>query len=427
MHLILAGINHETAPIAFRECLAYSEKECEASLANFQDFPFVEESLLLSTCNRTELYAVWNPDHIDDPGQAAEGMIDFLLKQKNAGELNRDLFYVKKEVEAARHMFRVAAGLESMVRGEAQILAQVKAAYGTGCRVHSCGTVLHKLSHAAFRAGKKARTETDIGVGAVSVSLAAVELAERIFKNLDRKKALVIGAGEMAALTAQHFADKSVADLAVTNRTVEKARELAGRLGGRALPFSRLADAVAGADVVIVSTAAPYYIITPDIVKAAMKLRRNKSVFLMDIAVPRNVDPEVKKIYNVFSHDIDDLKNIVDSNLERRKSEIPRVERIIESELDDFVDWYAERQVTPTIKELMEQVEEIRREEIRRNAKHFNKEQMEQIDILTRSIVKKILHHPITTLKSSKNGREDIPYWVETVRNVFNLGKGSDE
>lgn len=427
MHLIMAGINHETAPVEYREKLAFNETECEDALETLKKRACFTECMILSTCNRTEIYVRTAPDADGNRDDIADSLIVFLTEYKQVETINRDIFYLRYDEYAARHLFRISAGLESMIKGEAQILAQVRQAYSVACRVRSCDFFLHKLLHAAFRAGKRARSETDIGVGAVSVSLAAVELAERIYRDLSEKKALVIGAGEMAHLTAEHFMSKGVSSLAVANRTLEKAQELAGELGARAVPFNNLIEEIAAADVVITSTAAPHFIIDTDSMKGAMKLRRNRQIFLIDIAVPRNIDPQVKRLYNVFAHDIDDLNQIVDRNLERRRAEIPRVERIVQQELDSFKQWHDSLGVTPTIKDLVGAVDEIRREEIKKSAKYFDEEQLEHIDAMTRSIVKKILHHPITKLRETKNGQSDGSFWADTVRNIFNLRNANDE
>ncbi|MFC1474418.1 glutamyl-tRNA reductase [bacterium] len=428
MNLVLAGINHETAPVEYRERLAFSDSEAEQALLDLQQEKHISEAILLSTCNRTELYVVYKPSSGLKNDEVAGALIESILAWKNAEDMGTNSFYIRYDTQAARHLFRVSAGLESMIKGEAQILAQVKEAYRIGCKVRICGTILHKLMHLAFRAGKRARTETDIGIGAVSVSLAAVELAERIFRDLPKKNALVIGAGEMAGLTAQHFTDKGIKSLTVANRTEENARALAAKLGAAVAPFSNLTDAVADADVVIVSTAASLFLITPQMMRTVMKIRRNRPVFVMDISVPRNVDPEIGRVYNVFSHDIDDLQQIVDKNNARRSKEIPKVERIIEMEIGAFIEWLDSLQVAPTIKDLVGHIDEIRREEIEKNAKHFSDEQLEQVDMLTRSLVKKILHDPITRLRTGNGGDdEDTPFWVDTVRKVFNLEKNADE
>ncbi len=428
MRLTLVGINHETAPVEIRERLAFSEAEAELALNELNADPRVEECLLVSTCNRTELLTRHSPM----PGEEAAGIplwqIGKLKAWKSAGALDDGLFYSFHNREAARHAFRVAAGLESMMLGEAQILAQMKDAYAIATRARSNGFMLNKLMHAAFRAGKRARSETEIGVGAVSVSLAAAELAQKVFRDISKKRALVVGAGEMARLTAEHFIQKKIGSLAVTNRTDESGRALAGSLGGHFTPFADLKTALVDADAVIAATASREFVIDEKTVRAAMRERQNRALFIIDIGVPRNVDPAVKKIYNVFAHDIDDLRKIVDVNLGRRKREVPRVERIIEEELDDFVDWYRSLEVTPAIKELVEWADSVKRNEVERSAKHFSPEQREQLDALAQGLVGKLLHPPISLLRESRHGgADDAPYWVATIRKIFDLENNGRE
>lgn len=424
----MMGLNHETAPVEVREKLAFSEQEAEMALGELRRDPMLEESLLISTCNRTEVVIRHKALTQDETAALPLRLITRFLEWRGAGSVDRSIFYVKHDEAAVKHLFRVAAGLESMIVGEAQILAQVKDAYAIACRANTNGFVLNKLMHAAFRAGKRARAETEIGMGAVSVSLAAVELSQKIFRDLSKKKALVIGAGEMARLTAEHFIQKNVGSLSVANRTDERAAELAERLGGRAIPYTRLREALAEADVVITSTAANEYILREQDLRAAMSARQNRQIFLIDIAVPRNVDPVVKKVYNVFAYDIDDLNQIVDRNLARRRQEIARVEKIIDSEVLNFADWYRSLEVTPTIKWLVEKCETVRREEIARSSKHFSGEQLEAVEKMTQSIVGKILHSPIERLRGSKEGPDgDSQFWVDAVRNIFALGKDRNE
>jgi len=428
MRLILVGINHETAPVELREKLAFSESETDRALQELRADPQIEEALLLSTCNRTELIARHRPLSTSDAAALPGRLIDNLIRWKNADPPpGRELFYVLRDEDAARHVFRVAAGLESMIVGEAQILAQTKEAYRAANRARSAGFFMHKLMHAALRVGKRARSETDIGVGAVSVSLAAVELAQKIFRDLSKKHALVIGAGEMARLTAEHFVQKNIGSLTVANRTDEKAVGLAEEIGGRAAPFDGLRDALLDADAVITSTSAPEPLLTEKTLREVMAARANRPIFLIDIAVPRNVDPAVKKVYNVFAYDIDDLNQIVDSNLGRRRREIPKVEKIIGQELAELVRWRRSLEVTPTIKRLVDACERIRREELERSSRHFSREQLEKLDALTQSIVRKILHHPISRLRETgADCEDDSAMWVEAVRSIFELEADGD-
>lgn len=407
MRLVMVGINHETAPVEQRERLAFAQSECASALADLLALPQVAEALLLSTCNRTDLYVRVTQDAREPAGEAAALLVRELIRAKNADGIDPGLFCSRFDDDAVRYLYRVAAGLESMVKGEAQILAQVKDAYRIACGARGCDVVLHKLFHSAFRVGKKARAATGIGVGAVSVGLAAVELADRALGGLSGKRALVIGAGEMAGLAAAHLAGGGAAPT-IANRTESSARALAEKLGGSVAPFERLAGALVDCDVVIASAAAPHHLITEQMMRDVMARRAGRTAVLIDVAVPRNIDPAVAGIDGVALHDIDRLREVVDGNLERRAAEVPKVERIIENELDEFSRWARSLELVPAIKDMISVVESIRRDEIARVAKHFSKEQLAQLDQVTRSIVKKILHHPITRLREDGgNGAED--------------------
>jgi len=402
MRLVMIGINHETAPVAVRERLAFGRAECEEALGELLARPNVAEAMLLSTCNRTELYARQAKDGA--PAEFAGALIRELIRIRNANGLDPALFQVRLDDDAVRYLYRVAAGLESMVKGEAQILAQVKDAYRIACGVGGCAAVLHKLLHSAFRVGKRARAAADIGVGAVSVALAAVELAQQTLGELHGRPVLVVGAGEAATLAASHLADRGAA-LAVSNRTEGRARELAGRLGGKAVPFEQLAGAVADADLVITSAAAPHPLITEAMMH---EIAPRRPALMIDLAVPRNIDPAVAGIEGVSLCDIDGLRAVAGRNLGRRGTATPQVEDLIDKELDAFRRWHKSLEIVPVIQDMISAVETIRRTEIERVAKHFTPEQLEQIDQLTRSIVKKILHHPITGLREKHtNGDEN--------------------
>jgi glutamyl-tRNA reductase len=428
MRLILVGLNHETAPVEVRERLAFQPQEAELALGELRRDPAIEEALLISTCNRTEVVIRHKALLPDEAAALPIRLAQRFLEWRGAESLGCEMFYVHHDEEAVRHIFRVAAGLDSMIVGEAQILAQVKDAYQIACRVRTNGFLTNKLMHAAFKTGKRSRSETEIGIGAVSVSLAAVELSQKIFRDLSKKRALVIGAGEMARLTAEHFIQKTVGSLTVANRTDEKAVELAEQLGGHAAPYSNLLDSIAEADVVITSTGANEFILNETNVRAAMALRQNKQIFLIDISVPRNVDPAVKRLYNVFAYDIDDLNQIVDRNLGRRRLETAKVEKIIAEEVASFADWFRSLEVTPTIKYLVEKFESVRREEIRRGSKDFTPEQLDALDKITQGIVNKILHSPIARLRDCGDGTgDDSQFWVDAVRNIFALEPDSDE
>jgi glutamyl-tRNA reductase len=354
------------------------------------------------------------------PGDPAAMALN-LLKRGKAGDIDPSWFYTRIGVDAVRHLFRVAAGLDSMILGEAQILGQVKEAFRLACAAHTNGFLMNRLMHTSFRVGSRARSETEIGTGAVSVSLAAVELSRKIFRDLAKKRALVIGAGEMAVLTAEHFAAKNIGGMTFINRTMSKAEALAARFGGGAMPWESLSKAIAASDVVIASTRSPNIIVTSDMVRAAMEARRNQPVFLIDIAIPRNIDPAAGKLYNVFAHNIDDLKNIIDHNLHRRRLEVPKVEAIIEEEIKKFMDWHRSLSAAPTIKSLVDRAENIRLNEMKKSEKHFSPEQRAHLDSLTRGIVNKLLHPPISKIKEATDTTEESLYRIEAVQDMFDL------
>jgi glutamyl-tRNA reductase len=423
--LILVGLNHRTTPVELREKFAFSEEDAGRFLSGLADDPHVAESMLLSTCNRTELYCRFALNGASDEDHA-EAMRRFILKGRE-DSLSPSCFYSFSGVEAVRHLFRVAAGLDSMILGESQVLGQVKDSYRLAGRYGTNGFLINKTLHTAFRVGGRARSETEIATGAVSFSMAAVELSQKIFQDLAKKRALVVGAGEMAALTAEHFTSKRIGKLVFTNRTMEKAAAMAEKFNGETADWNALKSALASSDIVITSTRAPGYIITADMVRAAMHARRNQPIFLIDIAVPRNIDPAAGKIYNVFAHNIDDLKQIIDRNLSRRRAEVPKVEKIIEDEIQDLVKWYRSLSVTPTIKSLVRRAEEIRAAQIEKNIKNFTPEQREVLEAMTKSLVSKLIHIPISKIRECGDDIETTLYRVDAVRDIFDLGNESRE
>jgi glutamyl-tRNA reductase len=418
--LVLVGLNHGTAGIDVREKLTFSGEEAGALLSLMSGDERTPELLLLSTCNRTELYGRVNSGNCEGSAGSAELMREILLREKNVS-IEPGHFYYRQGLDAARHLFRVSAGLDSMIMGESQILGQIKEAYRLACASHTAGFLVNKLFHTAFRVGSRARSQTEIGAGAVSVSMAAVELSQKIFRDLGNKRALVIGAGEMATLTAEHFISKKIGKLSFTNRTMSKAEELASRFGGQTEPWADLVGAIAHADVVVVSTRAQDYLVNANMMREAMHRRKNRPVFLIDIAVPRNIEPAVSKMYNVFSHNIDDLKQIIDRNLTRRKAEVPKVEKIIEEEIERFATWHGTLAVAPTIKSLIRNAERIRQGELQRNRGAFTEEQLKEVDVITRAFMNKMLHQPIMKIKEYGEDSETSLQRIDAVREIFNL------
>ena len=405
MRLVMIGINHETAPVEVRERLVFDPPACEKALAELLERPDVTEAMLLSTCNRTELY-VRQTEGAGPLPALADCLIRELIRIGDAAGLDPALFQTRLNDDAVRYLYRVAAGLESMMKGETQILAQVKDAYRIACAAGGSDAVIHKLLHSAFRVGKRARAATDIGVGAVSVGLAAAQLAQDTFGELHDRTVLVIGAGEIATLAASHLTSRG-ASLVVANRTQSRSRELADKFGGAVAPFEQLSRAVAEANLVITSTSAAEHLITEAMM---LDIGSARPALIIDLGVPRNIEPAVAEIDGVSLCDIDGLRAVVDGNLRRRSAAVPQVEEFINKEVEAFGRWHKSLAAVPAIQDMISVVETIRRTEIERVAGDLSAEQLGQLNKLTRSIVKKILHYPITDLRDRHaNGWEASP------------------
>ena len=419
MNLLSIGISHQTAGVEVRERMWLSEDEMRRAVSLLKE-RFFSEVMLVSTCNRTELYGL--------NGTASVGLEDlkeFLIGFKQAADLVKpEHFYGSTAEDAVRHLFTVATGADSLIVGDIQILNQVKEAFGLAREANTLGPVMHRLMQETLHVAKRARTETAICEGAVSVSYAAVELASKIFADLSKKSALLIGAGETGELTMKHLVGKGIGKIFLANRTREKAEALTRELGGSVVDYESLVDMLRVVDIVITSVNAPSYVVLPQHVHKVMKQRGNNPLFLIDIGVPRNVDPASRKIENVFLYDIDALSTIVDRNLERRKSEIPAVRTIVEEQLAEFGHWLESLAVGPTIQEFRASLESIRQEEVDRNINRFKPEDRELVDLVTRRIVNKILHLPTTILKQTgKDGEQETVARVKALRDLFGIGK----
>lgn len=420
MNLITIGINHRTAPIGVREKIWFSTDETKNILPQLKE-KFFKECVLISTCNRTEVYGI----PIDEV-EEAKGVIGLLISFKDSGNIvKQDHFYELHSSLAVSHLFKVVSGIDSMVLGDVQIISQMKEAYLTASNMKTVGKFTARLFDTAFHVGKRSRTETEIGEGAVSVSYGAVELANKIFADLNKHTALVIGAGETAQLTAKHLQSKNIGKLIFTNRTREKAEAIASEINGNVIDFDSFQSELKNVDIIISSVTIPSYILTAQQIQGAMRQRHNNPLFIIDIGVPRNVDPEASKIDNVFLNDIDALNNMIDKNLEKRRAEIPKVKKIVFEELEQFYNWFRSLQVNPTIQELRTQFELIREDEVRKNINRFNEADKELVEILTKRIVNKILHTPIVNLKSGTNTEadEDTMNKVSLLRHLFGLEK----
>ncbi|MGA9363213.1 MAG: glutamyl-tRNA reductase [Bacteroidota bacterium] len=413
------GVSHRTAPIDVRERLWLSEEEVRAVLLKLQA-SFFKECVVMSTCNRTELYGVPNGETVGvDP--VRKFLSDF--KADNS-HVRSEHFYLHEDREAARQLFRVASGIDSMMLGDVQVLGQVKAAYHLAGECRTLGLLSTKLFQAALHTGKRARTETKISEGAVSISYGAVELAGKIFADLHSKTVFLIGAGKTSELTVKHLRSKGIKNILVSNRTRNKAEELVHAFGGKVIEFQNLRDEVHVADIIISSVESPSYTLTANDLSYVMKQRGSQPLFLIDIGVPRNIDPASNKIENVFLHDIDTLQVIVDKNLEKRREELPKVELIIAEELERFLQWQHTLQATPTIERLQSMAEEIRQQEVHKHQNRFRPEERENLDILTKRIVNKLLHGPISNLRNGQGDQEDETMsLVLAVRKLFGLSR----
>lgn len=418
MELIVTGLNHKTAPVEIREKVSFSPPETIHALKEFKKKSPVLENLILSTCNRTEFYTCMRIGQSE-----GEKLIQkFLRECKNLPvPLRNNYFYTFRGEDMVRHLFEVVSGIDSMIVGENQILGQVKNAYHLCCEARANGVILNRLFHWAFRVGKRARTETDIGIGAVSVSSAATELAQKIFKDLSKHSALLIGAGETGELTAQCLRDREIRELYITNRTHNRAENLAQRLQAIAVEFSKVDETLANVDVVISSTSSEEYIVTFESMKRIMALRDFRPLFIIDISVPRDFDPRICKIYNVFLHSVDDLQKIVDKNLERRKEEITKVLSIIGEESANYMKWLKTLRITPIIKSLQEKLETIRIAELDRSRKNFRKEDWVNLDLLTKSMVKQIVNLSLMKIKEFNEDSQLGLMRLDTVREIFRL------
>ncbi len=422
MNLILVGMNHKTAPVEVRECMAVATSDASRLLSEVVNHPLVSECLLLSTCNRVEALAVTR-----DPERAAGYLINLLARNhgSDAAALAPH-FYVLHGRNAVCHLFRVSSSLDSMVLGEPQILGQVKDAYRVAVRHHASGAILNRLMHRALFVAKRVRSETGIGSAAVSISYAAVELARKIFEDLSEKKVLLIGAGEMAELAVRHLFRNGVRDMVVANRTFERALELASQFKGKAVLMEEVEQRLREVDIVISSAGARDYVITYSQVQGLMKKRKNRSLFFIDIAVPRNIDPRINELPNMYVYDIDELQHVVEYNLREREAEAVRGERIVREECIKFEKWFHTLDVVPTVKNLVDWAEGIRARELQKTIPRLgalSSEQTEVLDAMTASLVKKLLHNPVTFLKRDRRHEESTGGELALVRRLFDLNE----
>jgi glutamyl-tRNA reductase len=421
MVLFVAGLSHKNAAVELREQLAVEEDKLREILRDVVTTGAIREALILSTCNRVEVYGV-----AEVAGEARGMAFRHLARQRGLEPARLEpILYTHVEDDAIRHAFRVAASLDSMMVGEPQILGQVKDAFALGQSCETVGPTLHALFTQAFAVAKRVRTETEIGRHAVSVSFAAVELAKKIFAGLGGKAVLLVGAGKMGELAAKHLVEQGAFPILVVNRTWARAQEMARALSGTAVPFAELPAAMAACDIVITSAAAAEPLVTRETVQRVMHGRRSRPLFLIDIAVPRNVETAVNTLEDVYCYDIDDLKQIVDANIRERVREAQRAEALVEREVAKFRARRADVEIVPTIVSLRERLEAIRASEVRKTLGRLpdaSPETREAIEAMSAAIVNKILHAPIAKLRESSRagaGRS----WMELVHELFGLGR----
>ncbi len=425
MQIVQVGLSHQTAPVEVREQLALSEAAIPDALGilcpgNGCGPGYALEGAILSTCNRLEVYAV-----TECPDRGVQDLCAFLTRLTATSQPVFDPYLQVRQGESAiSHLCDVACGLDSLVLGESQIQGQVAEAHQMAMAHGTAGPVINALFRSALQAGKRARTETAINRHATSISHVAVELALQIFDELATKTALLVGAGEMAELAAKNLVDHGVGTLLIVNRSAGRAAGLAKEYGGEALGWDRLTQALWKSDIVISSTAAPHPILRRDIVSAAMRMRRNRPLFVIDIAVPRDVEPKVGKLTNVFLYDIDDLRQVLEANLEQRRREVPRVQSIVGQEVAEFLTWLRARDVVPTIVDLRRHMDGLREAELDwalGKLEGLSDQERNVVLAFSQRLVNKILHEPTVRLKEHTSGREAYRY-TEAVRDLFGIG-----
>jgi len=417
--LVLVGVNHRTAAVDVRERLTVSDGKLPEFVQSLRRLPSVDGAALLSTCNRVEAVVSAQSEDV------IESVVNWLsvLAGTERSTLENHL-YILRHGDVVKHLFRVASGLDSMILGEPQIGGQVRTAFRVADSLEALDVLLTQLFDNTMRVAKKVRTETGIGEHAVSIPFAAVELAKKIFGDLRGLRVLLLGAGEMAELTAEHLHQHEVNQVFVANRSHDRAVELAKRFGGEALKFESVDERLATCDIVIGSTAAPHYLIDAAQVRRALETRRNRTLFLIDLSVPRNIDPAITKIAGAYLYNVDDLQNVADANLELRQRKAEQAEEIIAREVDSFRRRLVAQDAVPTIVELHARLEAIRTAEVEKCLRKLGPVtagQRDAIEMLTTQMINKILHYPILQLKESSNEPQERESLRRTIRKIFGL------
>ena len=423
MKPLIVGLNHTTAPVEVREKFAFGGERLGQGVEGLLALPEVLEVVVLSTCNRVEMYA-----SVTDEGKAAAAIMDFIAAFHGIERalLDKSLYFHRGR-DAVRHAFRVAASLDSMVVGEAQILGQLKDAYEFSLGRKATGLMLNKLMKKSISVAKRVRTETRISESAVNISSVAVDLARKIFTDLSEKSVLLLGAGDMAELAARHLITQGVRSIMVANRTHATGCALATEIGGTAIPFEEFMEEMLRTDIVICSTGASHYVVSKDHMQSIMRARRHKPMFIIDIAVPRNIDPAINNLDDVYLYDVDDLRQVADTNMAERQKEADKGEAIVEEEIESFLKWQGSLDATPTILALRTKAEEIKSAELEKafgRLPDLGERERKAMEQLASAIVNKLVHPPTAALKQ---GDEDRDALIATIRRLYGLNGESDQ
>jgi len=422
MKVLVIGVNHKTANVEVREKLAFNGPKLEEGVFGLRKIPEVREAAVLSTCNRVELYLC-----VNKTADAADKIKDFLAGFHGLArqDIEKSLFVHSGE-EAIRHIFRVSSSLDSMVVGEPQILGQIKDTFDFALTKKTTGVLLNKLMKKAISTAKRVRTETRIAENAVSISFAAVELAKKIFTNLTGKSFMLLGAGEMAELAARHLLNNGVQNVMVVNRTYDRGCELASEFGGKAVRFEDFLMELVHADIIICSTGAPTYVLHKDQMHKVMKERKHRPVFIIDISVPRNIDPEINKLDNVYLYDVDDLQEVVDTNIHGRRVEAEKAEMIVNEEVEKFIRWMSSLDSVPTIVALRQKADEIKAEEVEKLKGKFpdlDEDKMKAVEYMATAIINKLIHPPTVALKEDTEDRDEL---IAMIKKLYGIN-GEEE
>jgi glutamyl-tRNA reductase len=423
MKTVVIGLNHKTADVDLREKLAFNGPKLEDGIRQIRELPEIKETVIISTCNRVEIYLT-----VKDVGKAFEAIKDFFVSFFDIRRESLDnALYLYDDMQAVRHIFRVSSSLDSMVVGEPQILGQLKDAFEFALERKTTGVLLNRLLKKSISVAKRIRTETKIAENAVSISFAAVELAKKIFDDLPEKTFMLLGAGEMAELAAKHMINSGVTNIVIANRTFETGCNLAKEFNGRAIHFEDYLNELAHADILICSTGAQKYVLMKDQMQKVMKERRNRPVFIIDISVPRNIDPEINDMNNVYLYDVDDLRGVVDTNILERQKEAKKAEDIIEEEIEIFKKWLSSLDSVPTVIALREKAEAIKKEEMEKllnRLPEIGEKEKKAIEGLASSIVNKLIHAPTVALKEDA---EDKDIMIATIKRLYGLDGEDDD